>query len=166
MLDTVFFSLIITGVIILLLTFGSTNRSALIGIMIGYSFIAIGLLSVIGYLLTSILKSKPFFQILITILPFLLLISTILYILYLIATYFTNIIQGNITNSYNTFTMMFNILLVLQLLLFFYAISDKKFIQTSDFSKLYSISILLFGILNTFIVITLGIMLSYFSTDG
>jgi hypothetical protein len=77
MYSTMYNSLLLVGVIIIVCTIGSTTSSGLTGTITGYSFFTAGILLLIGYLITNILHSSSsnIFLTMINVGPFLLLLG-------------------------------------------------------------------------------------------
>ena len=161
--SNIYFSLIITGILIIILTVGAKTNSGIIGTMIGYSFIAIGILLVIGFLLNKIAKTNTLFQIIISILPFTVILGSIIYLLYLIGSNFDKIISNHITSNYYTFTNIFVIIIFVQMYILYQGLKDKNFTLNNQLSKVNSMLLLLLGVINMIVVITLGTILVYFS---
>ena len=90
MMKVIYNTFIIVGLILVLLTFNSTDVT---GIITGYSFIVCGVLLLICYFITSINGDRnetginKILSILYTIGPFLLIICILIYSIYLLLTY-------------------------------------------------------------------------------
>uniref|UniRef100_A0A6C0HBX7 Uncharacterized protein n=1 Tax=viral metagenome TaxID=1070528 RepID=A0A6C0HBX7_9ZZZZ len=178
-LPTFYVSLIVVGIILLFITVGSTSMDNLNGTIAGYSLIAAGILILIGFLMMNLSTSsekKPesltknnrqiimsFFY---TSGPFLVTVGIISYILYLLITYKDRIAEGNIAPGYVSFANISIILILMQLLLFYFGTKKSSFKETSRLDRVYSGLLYFVGILNIITVITIGIILRYFSTDG
>ena len=166
-MKVIYNTFIIVGLILVLSTF---NSSDVTGIITGYTFITCGILLLICYFITFINNDKTetnmnkFLSILYTIGPFFLIVCILIYSIYLLIVYKNRISEGNIAPGYNNFSIISIILLCMQLVLFYLATNDKENNYKIDKTKgklLYFI-----GILNFITVITMGIILSLFNTDG
>jgi hypothetical protein len=98
--------------------------------------------------------------------PFILMLGVIAFVLYLLVQYKNNIIEGHIAPSYNSFSNIIVILLMLQLFLIMNNINDEKFEATGKLSKVTSSMIYLLGVLTAISSIILNTILKYYSTDG
>lgn len=151
------FYAIAVGTITTLISFftGPYNKGSVVGSMVGYSVITLSLLFLViiqantntGGLLSILLSSGPF----------LLIIATTIYLLYLLGKYFDEIVAGRVSGSYGTFINLYLLMLLVQLFVYFKNPKDTKTTKM----LLY-----LLGLFNSVIVITLGVILAYFSTDG
>ena len=165
-------SLIVVGIIIVLITIGASSISGLTGMMIGYSFIISGIFLLVGILMNNISKSHPqggfpfLLALFYTIGPFLVIIGIILYLLFLLGSYFNTITSGQVTENYYLFMNIFVILFMIQLYTFYKGTQDNGFKETSSLNKVTGMFIYLIQTLSIITVITLGIILKYFVTDG
>jgi hypothetical protein len=163
-------SLLVVGVIIIFCTMGSNSASNLTGTIIGYSFIVTGTLLLIGYLLNNMNATSgsnfSLISSLVTIGPFVLLIGILIYMIYLLSYYFSQITAGHISSGYYTFMNIFIILLIVEFYVFYNGIQDKAFKTTGTVGKITGMILYLLELISIVTVITLGIVLKYFSTDG
>ena len=98
--------------------------------------------------------------------PFLLILGVIGYALYLLTTFKYRISDGNVAPSYTTFTNISVILILIQLAIFFMGSKKENFKSTGRLDRVYSMLIYMVGIINIATVITIGVILTYFTTDG
>jgi len=178
MLTTFYISLITVGVILLLATIGSTSMNNLSGSIAGYSLVGAGILLLISYLLYGIFANKNEQSILLknnrtsimsaiyTTGPFFVVLGIISYSLYLLIKYKDRISQGNVAPGYQSFTIASIILILIQIGLFYIGTQKEGFKKTSRLDRVYSMLLYLIGIINIVIVITLYIILNFYSTDG
>jgi len=163
-------SLLIVGLIISLVTIGSYTASNLTGTIIGYSFIVTGILLLMGHLMANINSisgtNTSFISAIITVGPFILLIGIIIYMIYLLSYYFSQITSGRIPGGYYTFMNIFIVLLMLEFYVFYNGMQDKNFKITGSLGKITGMTLYLLELISIVTVITLGIILKYFSTDG
>jgi hypothetical protein len=163
-------SLLIVGLIIVFATVGSNAASSLTGTIIGYSFIITGILLLVGFLLNNMSNlagaNFSFISSLITIGPFVLLIGILVYMIYLLSYYFSQITAGHISSGYYTFMNIFIVLLVVEFYIFYNSIQDKAFKTSGTIGKVTGMILYLLELVSIVTVITLGIILKYFSTDG
>jgi len=168
--SNIYNSLIVVGIIIIICTIGSSSVSSLTGTITGYSFIIIGTLLLMGYLMNNMNSSQQngssFISQLITVGPFVVLIGILIYMLYLLSFYFNKITNGNVASSYFTFMNIFIVLLMVQMYIFYNGTRDKRFIETGSIGKVTGLVLYFLEIINIIVVITLGVILKFFSTDG
>jgi len=163
----IIYSLIATGVIIILCTIGTSSSGAVTGTMVGYSFILVGICSISVYSFMELRKmTSNLWPVLFTIGPILAMIGIIIYMLYLLGTYFNRITTGNVSNGYSTFSNIIVILVLMQIAIFYNETTKKQYQDTKSISKVGSMIILLLDTINIISVITLGTILKDYITDG
>jgi hypothetical protein len=166
-------ALFIAGTIIVLSTFASNTPSSLTGTIVGYSFIAIGTLLMVGYLLNNLNNvsasagaSSSIISSLITVGPFVLLIGIIVYMIYLLSFYFSKITGGYVSSGYYMFMNLFVLVLMIEFFTFYSGMQDKNYKLTGKIGNVTGMLLYFLEIINIIIVISLGIILKHFSTDG
>lgn len=171
--SSVYKAFIISAIISFIIGFFSEGDVSLGAYITGYSVLILGIMMILLILFNSIMKitqDQSVLQILYTILitagPFLLMLGVIAFILYLIIKYKTIILDNNVSSSYNSFSNI-NILLILVQLYFVYInITSDSFEKTGKISKVTSSIIYLLGVLSAISSIILYTILKYFTTDG
>ena len=148
---------IAVGTITVLISFftGPYNKGSVIGSMVGYSVITIALLFLVAIQANK--NNTGLLSILLSAGPFLLIVATTIYLLYLLGNYFNEIVAGRVSKSYATFINLYLLMILVQLFVYFKNPKDTKTTKM----LLY-----LLGVFNSIVVITLGVILAYFSTDG
>lgn len=168
--SNIYNSLIVVGIIIIISTMGSSSASSLTGTITGYSFIITGTLLLMGYLMnnmkTTQQNASSIISQLITVGPFVVLIGILVYMVYLLSFYFSQITNGNVSSGYYSFMNIFIVLLMVQMFIFYNGTRDRNFIETGAIGKATGLVLYFLEIINIIVVITLGIILKYFSTDG
>jgi len=165
-------SLLIVGVIIILCTVTSNSASSLTGTIIGFSFIVTGTLLMIGYLMNNLnsqataSSTSSLISALITVGPFVLLLGILIYMIYLLSYYFKQITDGHVAGGYYTFMNIFIVLLMVEFYIFYNGMQDKTFKTSGTVGKVTGMILYLMELISIVTVITLGIILKYFSTDG
>lgn len=139
----------------------------------GYSVLILGILIILVILFSNIMKfngNSPMTTVLLSILnsagPFLLILGIISFILYLLIKYKNNIINGNVSPGYNSFSNIIIILLFLQLYLVYSNITKDSFQESGKISKITSSLMYLIGTITTICSVILYTILKYYSTDG
>jgi hypothetical protein len=84
----------------------------------------------------------------------------------LISVFFNKIAENNVSEYYGIFSYISVTFILLQIWLFFVATKQKSFRENGFINKTTILKLLLLSIFNMITLITLGITLKYFSTDG
>ena len=86
--------------------------------------------------------------------------------IYLLSYYFKQITDGHVAGGYYTFMNIFIVLLMVEFYIFYNGMQDKTFKTTGTVGKVTGMILYLMDLISIVTVITLGIILKYFSTDG
>lgn len=157
------YTVIIASFIIIIVTTNMTDSNGLSALIGGYSGLIVGILFVI--VLTSVYKNVYYFLQMLFPLLIVLVISTLIMV-YLII-YFDKISKGEVSGYYSTFSILSSIFLITQVVIIFSAIFSKSSEQESRLFTNTTFSLLgLIGAINLLIVITMGIVLRFYSTQG
>jgi len=164
---------ILASLIAFIIGFFSESKTSLGAYLSGYSVLTIGIIMILIILFNNVFRVysngstlQILYSILMTTGPFLLMLTVIGFILYLLVNYRDKIIEGNISPSYNSFSNIIVMLLLIQLYLVYTNISTDNFESTGKISKVTSSFIYLLGVLTFICSIILSTILKYFSTDG
>ena len=160
--------LIGAGIMVAVITiFLETNKNTLTGTMVAYSTIISGLLILLSTVITNT-KGNSFtlFEILKIIAPFILIIGTIMFLTYNIGKYFNNISKGRVSNSYKTFSIIFTLLTLIEVLLFYNSKNTPQFKRTSTIPTVLYWMIIFIGVINFIVAEIISLDLAYFNTDG
>lgn len=152
-------SVIIASFIIIIITSGITDTNGLNALICGY----IGLLLGIFFILIN----SPI-QNLLDLFPFIAIMIIVILLLYYFRTYYHIISSGQVSSYYGSFSTLSTVFLAVQIIILF---KELYRAQTKDISGslLTNSSIALLGLLaiiNSLIVITLGTILHFYSTQG
>jgi len=153
-------SVIVASFIIIIITTGITNTNGLNALIGGYIGLLLGLvfILIINYPSQNLLDLFPFISIII-------IISIILHYF---RTYYNIISSGEVSNYYGSFSTLSTIFLAVQIMILFTELY-KASAQNMNGQLLSSSSFALLGLLaviNGLIVITLGVVLHFYSTQG
>ena len=164
------FSLYLIGagiMVAIITTFLDTSKNTLVGTMVGYSIITSGFVILLSTVINNT-KSNTFslFEMLKNIAPFILIIGTIIFLTYNTGKYFNNISKGRVSNSYKTFSTVFTLLTLVEVILFYNSKNSIQFKRTSTIPIVSYWLIILVGIINFIVAEIISIDLAYFNTDG
>ena len=152
-------SVIIGSFIIIVITSGMTDPNGLKALIGGYAGLLFGMLFIIvlNYPPPSWLDMVPFIVIII-------LISLLIFYL---SKYFDKISTGEVSSYYNSFSVLSTIFLATQIIILISAMFSNSGEVTSKMlsDKTFAL-VSLFGVINFLIVITIGIILHFYSTQG
>ena len=164
---------IIASIIAFIIGFFSQKQTSLGAYIAGYSVLTFGIMMILIILFNEVFKTTErgttfqiFASLFITSGPFLLLFGIIAFILYLLITYYTKISEGIVSPSYNSFSNIIIMLLLLQVYLIYSNITTVQFETTGKISRVTTSFMYLLSILTYICTATLYIILKYYSTDG
>jgi hypothetical protein len=171
--STVYKAFIIASIISFIIGVFTQSQTSFGAYIAGYSVLTLGVMLILVLVFSNILRVfsnasmlQTLSVILMTAGPFILLLACITFVLYLLIKYKNNIIQGHVSPSYNTFSNIIIMLLLLQIYLVYNNVSTEHFEVTGKMSKVTTSFIYLLGTLTGICAITLYNILKYFSTDG
>lgn len=164
---------ILGSLVAFIIGFFSESKTSLGAYISGYSVLTLGIMMLLIILFKNVLRISSngstleiLYSILMTSGPFLLMLSVIGFVLYLLINYKNKIIEGHIAPSYNSFSNIIVMLLLVQVYLVYTNISTDNFETTGKLSKIISSLIYLLGVLTAICSIILSTTLKYYSTDG
>ena len=161
---------VIVGIIILFMTIGISNtQEGMYGQIIGYGFLACGFIisaATTTNLFTCIESGKKFSFFLFSILPFIIIALLILLIIMMLVNYYNRIVGGKVTPDFYMLSKMFIILICAQIGVYYYGTTNKDSPQPGILSAAYGMSIYLLSLLNALVLVSLYIVLAYYTTDG
>lgn len=171
--SSIYKAFIFASVVAFIIGFFTESQLALGAYIAGYLVLTLGIMMILIILFNNVLRvssNASSFQILYSILmtsgPFLLILAVISFVLYLLINYKNNIVAGNVAPSYNSFSNIIVMLLLLQVYLVYTNISTDSFESTGKISKVTSSFVYLLGVLTGICSIILSTILKYYSTDG
>jgi hypothetical protein len=171
--STIYKAFIYAACVAFILGFFTDNATSIGAYLAGYSALILGIMMILIILFTNVLKITSndsmiqiLYSILITSGPFILILGIISFVLYLLIQYKNNIIEGRVAPSYNSFSNIIIILLMLQIYIIITNINNEKFETTGKLSKVTYSIIYLLGVLTGISSIILNTILKYYSTDG
>lgn len=153
------YSCIIGSLVVVTLTLGQTNSTALKALISTYGI----LLSVFVIMCVMLGLSKSGFGIGLF-MPFIVMIAITLYVFVLLNYYFDKITENKVSDYYTSFMNITSILLFIQIYVLLNEITEYGFAKFELSRKIVAM-LRLFGFLNIISVITLQIILRYYTTD-
>jgi hypothetical protein len=152
-------AVIIASFIIIIITTGITNSNGLSSLIGGYIGLLLGMIFIIilNMPIGNLLDLVPFVSIII-------IVSLIIYYLF---TYFDNISSGQISSYYGSFSVVSTIFLATQIIILFSAFFNSSGdLSTKILSDKTFALLSLIAVINLLVVITLGVVLHFYSTQG
>lgn len=157
----VLFSIIIASCIIIIVTTNMTDSNGLSALIGGYSGLLLGMLFII--IVNLIFKQSTYFDMI----PILMIIIIVSLLVSYLIIYFDRISSGKVSNYYSNFSLLSTIFLFTQIIIIFSAMYSKSENQDSKLFTNTTFSLLgLFSVINIIIVLTIGIILHFYSTQG
>jgi len=165
------YAFIAGGLVLVLMTTFTASYSSLIGSILGYCAAGVGIAMIGGYIFYTLSVAEnqakfTFGSIIYRLTPFITLLSIIFMSVYIIGTYLERISSGRVTGFYNVFTVISTIFVSLQVYILFRSSRTPKFRESGIMSNTSISATYLLSVINLIIVVTLGIALKYYSTDG
>jgi uncharacterized membrane protein len=100
-------------------------------------------------------------------LPSIIILTIVLLLIIYLSIYFDKIAKGEVSSYYSSFSILSTIFLFAQVIIIFLAIFNNNNKQDGRLFTNTTFSILgLLGLINLLIVITIGIILKFYSTQG
>jgi hypothetical protein len=159
---------IFVGVVLLTMTTGISNTyEGMYGHIIAYGFLATGFIVKAGTLVKGLNCSEnKLTYFLYSILPFIIVALIIIMSMLLLYGYFNRIVGGKVASDFSTFSRMFIVVIIAQLVIFYNGTQSKDYKEKGILSSAYGMSIYLFSLINVLILISLYIILAFYTTDG
>jgi hypothetical protein len=171
--SSIYKSFIIASVICFLINFFTSGETSYGSILTGYSTLTLGILMIMLIIFNNILQvtnNDSVFKIIYIMLmnagPFMLQLSVIGIMLYLIIYYKNQILSGEVSKGYYTFSNITIILLLLQIYIVYQNINNDKFDTNKKLSMITTSSLYLFGVITLITTLINFSILKYFTADG
>jgi hypothetical protein len=166
-------SLIIVAVILFLIAFGSTGSVNIGSLIFGYILLILSILMILVLVVNQTLTNNPTnisgFQNMLDALrtagPLFVMLGVIGFVLYLLLYYKNQILEGRVSNSYNTFSNITTIFVLLQLYILYTNINSNTGFN-GKISKVVTGSLLVIGLFSIMSSLILYTILKYYTTDG
>jgi hypothetical protein len=155
-------AILVADVFCILFTIGVTTESGLEALIGEYSILGAVVLIILVLKTKTMLDSSitDKISILLTLAPFLFILILIIAFIVLISTYFNQIINNKISDYYYGFSKISTGLILTQILTLVYSMMNSAELSKKIFSVL-----MLLGTINAIALITLGVILNFYTTD-
>jgi hypothetical protein len=154
---------IIASFLIIIITTNMLDKNGLSALIGGYFGLLVGLLFVI--ILHVMFTGVRIFDFV----PIAAIMGIIILIIFYLIKFFDKIARGHVASSYSTFSFLSVIFMFFQIIVIIQSVMSQKNLNAS-YVRLFSdktISILmLFGLINLLIAITIGVILQFYTTQG
>ena len=167
-LISISYSVIIASIIIIFITSEGNGQNMLVALLSGYGLLMWAILFIFGLLFLQLTSKNEnltgvsgLFKYLNPLFPLVILLFIISIIIYLLGYYFDRISTGKVSDYYYSYSTLSSIFLLSQLVVILNSFKNN---ETKLDDKTFSILMLL-GTINMIIVITLGIILKFYTTD-
>jgi uncharacterized membrane protein len=157
----VLFAIIVASCIIIIITTNINDSNSLSALIGGYFGLSLGLLFII--ILNLVFKQSTY----VDMIPLFIIIIIIGLLLTYLFIYFNEISSGKVSSYYSKFSLLSTIFLFTQLIIIFSTIYNKSKSNVTQLFTNTTFSLLgLFSVINIIIVLTIGIILHFYSTQG
>ena len=155
------FAVIVASCIIIIITTNATDSNGLSALLGGYSGLMLGILFVmiLNLVFTKITYLEMF--------PVLMVLIISGLLIFYLSKFFDKISKGEVSSYYSSFSLLSTIFLFTQLIIIFNSIFNVSKSQNDKLFSNKTFALLrLFGVINLLIVLTIGIILQFYSTQG
>ena len=163
-LNYMIYGIIIGSSLVIVMTTGAEGENAFLAFVNAYRALLCSIIfmfSLIWYRSSGV----SFYGLAISLFPFIMLIVIIAYLLVLLNKYDDRIITNKVSDYYVSFVKSSTLLTLVQLIMLVNAVTDNNFEKNRSIQpKIFSI-LMLFGVINMIMVITLGVILKSYVTD-
>lgn len=171
--STIYKACIFASLVAFIMGFLTQSQLSLGAYIAGYSVLTLGIMMILIVLLKNVLRVTEngsalqiLYFILMTSGPFILILAVISFVLFLLINYQDKIIAGQVAPSFNSFSNIIVMLLLLQVYLVYTNINTDTFESSGKIPKVTSSLVYLLGVLTGICSIILSTILKYYSTDG
>lgn len=157
----VLFAIVVASCIIIVVTTNMTDKNGLSALIGGYIGLQLGMLFTM--IIITVFTKIPYLDMT----PIIMVLIITGLIIYYLHKYFDNISEGHISSYYSSFSVLSAVVLFAQIIIIFRAIYAKNETGQISLFKPSTFSLLgLISVINMLIVITIGIILHFYSTQG
>lgn len=158
----VLLAIVISSSIIILITRNMTDKNGLSALLGGYAGLFLGMLfiMIVNLVFTNVSYLDMF--------PIIMIIIITGLLMYYIYVYFDNISSGHVSSYYSSFSLIYVLFLFTQIIIIFDNIYGKT--EDEPNKKLFKPSTISFlgllSVINMIVVLTIGVVLHFYSTQG
>ena len=169
---SVYKAFIYASIVVFIVGFFADAKGSFAAYLAGYSLLTLGIMMILIVLFSKIMNannsstSQLIYSMLTATGPFILILGVISFVIFMLIQYKKLITEGHVAPSYNSFSNIIIILIMVQIYLVITNIGTEKFETTGKISKVVSSMMYLLGVLSAISSITLYTILKYYSTDG
>ena len=138
-----------------------------------YCSLSLGVIMILLMIIESLFKnnqSSPTSELVSSVImnagPIMIMLGTLGFLLYLTIKYKDLIIDGNISSNYETFKLIYLLLLKIQIYLLYTNIGSDAFILTGKLPKFVASLLYLIGVISMICTLIIFVILAYYTTDG
>jgi hypothetical protein len=171
--DSIYKGLIIGGITSFIISYFTTATTSYNSLMSGYAIIIISVLMILTLIIYKNLGaqgSNTQMQIFLSLIsisgPFLFILMVLGLIISLLIVYKTHILGGRVSSSYNTFSNITLIMIMIQIYIIYSNMDTPIFKNSGNLSSTSKNILYLIGVITLFTSGTTYIILKYFTTDG
>jgi len=155
----------IAGFMILLACSGEMTQNKLVGLLLGYGFILVGMLAFTTLLFQNA-KVTPDSSGAKSVGPFVVFMILIVMLISIISKHFNKIAQGHVSKSFSNMMNLKHMLVMLILVISSMATNTDGFKTTGAIGSEYGAAMYFMNILSAVILVTIYIVLALYPTDG
>lgn len=162
------FSIIAGSLIVIMITNGIHNTNSTYGSIGGYgaSTFSMVVITLLAYLGASTSPNINLYMLTITMLPYIAIIGLFIYSFILLTRYANKISSNKVPNNYSLYSYSSIILLLVQVGLLYKFINGNYYKENNIISNVNSLFLIVLNIINYYLLVSLGLEMKYFVTDG
>jgi hypothetical protein len=169
-----FYTFIYTSLILFIMSFFTSSYTYIGSIICADASLSVALIIIMVDILYNLFNKtidrvssqNMLFNVISSIGPFLFIFVILAFSVYYMVSFRERILNGQVSPSYMTFNNMSTILIIIQTLILFNAVTNKTYRQTGKISKITASLLYLVSLINTICLYTIFIVLNYYVTDG
>ena len=162
------FSIIVGSLIVIMITTGIHNLNATYGSIGGYgaSALAMLIITMLAYLGASTNQNITLNILTITMLPYIAMIGLFIYSFIILTKHASKIGSNKVPSNYNLYSYSSIILLLVQVFFMYRFMSSNYYKENNVINYVSSLFLIVLNIINYYILVSLGLEMNYFITDG
>jgi len=169
-----FYTFIYTSLILFIMSFFTSSYTYIGSIICADASLSVALIIIMVDILYNLFNKSIertssqslLFNVISSIGPFLFIFVILAFSVYYMTSFKDKILSGQVSPSYMTFNNMSTVLIILQTLVLFSAVTNKTYRQTGKISRITASLLYLVSLINVICLYTIYIVLNYYVTDG